>query len=137
MKNQNRAYLYTGTVVLFWATVSSVFKLSLRYISPYQLLLYSSLSSLFVLFIFIVKDNKFKELLNKTWKEYFIIFIMGLLNPYLYFIFLFKAYELLPAQEAQPITYTWPVIMIFLAVPILKQKISKYDIISLFSYIKF
>ena len=132
MKNQSKAYFYTSIAVLFWATVSSVFKLSLRYMSPYQLLLYSCLSSIIVLLFFVIKTGKLKELFSKTWKEYLIIFIMGLLNPYLYFIFLFKAYELLPAQEAQPITYTWPIIMIFLSVPILKQKVTKYDIASLF-----
>ena len=34
----------------------------------------------------------------------------GFLNPFLYYIILFKAYSLLPAQEALSLNYTWPLV---------------------------
>ena len=40
----------------------------------------------------------------------------------LYYLILLKAYQLLPAQVAQPLNMIWPVILVFLSVPILKQK---------------
>lgn len=36
---------------------------------------------------------------------------------------LFKAYDLLPAQEAQPLNYTWAIVLAILSIPVLKQKV--------------
>jgi drug/metabolite transporter (DMT)-like permease len=33
---------------------------------------------------------------------------LGFMNPFLYYVLLFRAYDLLPAQQAQPLNYTWP-----------------------------
>jgi hypothetical protein len=41
---------------------------------------------------------------------------------------LFKAYDLLSAQEAQPLNYTWPVAVAILSVPFLKQSIARVSI---------
>jgi drug/metabolite transporter (DMT)-like permease len=49
---------------------------------------------------------------------------LGILNPFLYYVILFKAYSILPAQEAMTLNYTWPVMLILLSIPILKQKLS-------------
>jgi drug/metabolite transporter (DMT)-like permease len=45
---------------------------------------------------------------------------------------LFKAYDLLPAQEAQPLNYTWAITLALLSIPLLKQKIGIKDIFSVF-----
>ena len=55
---------------------------------------------------------------------------MGAINPFLYYLVLFKAYDLLPAQEAQAINYTWALMLTFLSVPLLKQKLSLSDIVA-------
>ena len=41
---------------------------------------------------------------------------------------MFKAYDLLPAQEAQAINYTWALMLAFLSVIFLKQKLTVKDI---------
>lgn len=132
MKNQVKAYIFGWIVVLLWSTVASVFKLSLEYVTPVQLLFYSAVMSMIILFFTLVIQKKLKNLLELSFKNIVIMFIQGLLNPFLYFILLFKSYDLLPAQEAQPITYTWPIMMVLLAWPILKQKITLFDVITLF-----
>ena len=48
---------------------------------------------------------------------------LGFLNPFLYYVILFKAYSLLPAQEAQPLNWTWPIMLVLLSIAILKQPI--------------
>lgn len=55
---------------------------------------------------------------------------LGSINPFLYYLVLFKAYDLLPAQEAQAINYTWALMLAFLSVPLLKQKLTFGDIIA-------
>jgi drug/metabolite transporter (DMT)-like permease len=49
---------------------------------------------------------------------------MGFINPFGYYLALFKAYELLQAQEAGVLNYTWPVVLVILSAVFLKQQIS-------------
>ena len=62
--------------------------------------------------------------------NYKLVFTLGLINPFLYYLVLFKAYDLLPAQEAQAINYTWALMLAFLSVIFLKQKLTLKDIIA-------
>lgn len=62
-----------------------------------------------------------------TGRQYLQSLGMGFLNPFLYYLILFKAYDLLPAQEAQPLNYTWAITLALLSIPLLKQKISLLD----------
>jgi len=55
----------------------------------------------------------------------------GFLNPFLYYVVLFKAYSLLPAQEAQPLNFTWPIVLVFLSAPMLGQRIRPLSILAL------
>jgi len=54
--------------------------------------------------------------------------ILGLLNPFAYYLVLFHAYDLLPAQEAQPLNYTWPIVLALLAAIVFRQPLRVYDI---------
>lgn len=62
--------------------------------------------------------------------NYKLVFTLGLINPFLYYLVLFKAYDLLPAQEAQAINYTWALMLAFLSVIFLKQKLTIKDILA-------
>lgn len=124
MQDQHKAYLYAGISVLLWATVASAMKISLAYLDFLQLLFLSVSVSLVVLFIVIIAQGKLKNVFKLPLKAYLKSAVFGLINPFLYYIVLFKAYDLLPAQEAQPLNYTWPIMMTLLSIPILKQKIN-------------
>ena len=49
-----------------------------------------------------------------------------MLNPFLYYLVLFRAYDLLPAQEAQPLNYTWPIVLVLLSAIMLHQRLRWY-----------
>jgi len=49
----------------------------------------------------------------------------GIVNPFLYYVVLFEAYDRLPAQIAQPLNYTWAIALALLAVPVLGQRLSR------------
>src|ERR1035437_10606431 len=57
--------------------------------------------------------------------------ILGLINPFLYYLILLNAYRLLPAQVAQPLNMIWPIILVFLSVPVLGQKIERKSFLAL------
>jgi drug/metabolite transporter (DMT)-like permease len=132
MTDQRRAVLLALTAVGFWSTVAVAFKLSLRYLTVIELLLVSSVVSTLVLALILIAQSKFREVFSCTAKEYRLSLCLGLLNPFLYYLILFQAYELLPAQQAQPINYTWAIMLSLLAVPLLKQKINYRQAVSLF-----
>ena len=132
MTTQGRAYLYAGIAIFFWSTVASAFKIALRYLDFYQLLFIASWTSFVILFLTAVLMGKSRTILNTPPAGYVRSAMYGFLNPFLYYIILFKAYSLLPAQVAQPLNMIWPIVLVFLSVPFLKQKIAVKSFIALF-----
>ena len=123
MTSSSKALLYGLAAVLLWSTVATAFKLSLRYLDPVELLLYSSLASTLVLALILIGQGKLGLITQGRREDYLLSLALGFLNPFLYYLVLFKAYALLPAQQAQPLNYTWAITLSLLAVPLLKQKI--------------
>jgi len=132
MKNQKKAVITALTAVLFWATVASAFKIALKEMDHYHLLLFSTLSSTIILFIMMIFRRKLGELKKINRNALLFSALAGFFNPFLYYLVLFKSYSLLPAQIAQPLNYTWPIMLVLLSIPFLKQKIDKKSIIALF-----
>lgn len=127
MRSQKQAYLYGLTTVLLWSTVATAFKLSLRYLDTFQLLLYAALTSTLVLGVILIVQRRFHLIFTCSRQQYVQSLILGLINPFAYYLILFKAYDLLPAQEAQPLNYTWAITLALLSIPLLNQKISRWD----------
>lgn len=123
MADQRRAIFFALTAVLLWSTVATAFKLSLKYLSPVELLLYSAIFSTLVLAVILYLQKKWHLVFQCSQKEYLLSLLLGFLSPFLYYLILFKAYDLLPAQQAQPINYTWAITLSLLSVPLLKHKI--------------
>ncbi len=131
MKNQTKAYLLALTAVLFWSTIGTAFKVSLRYLDPLSLLFFSSFTASFVLALFILITNNLQQLRRTTIKDLGVSAFLGLLNPFLYYVVLLKAYDRLPAQEAGTLNYIWPLVLVLLSIPLLKQKISTMSILAI------
>jgi drug/metabolite transporter (DMT)-like permease len=131
MTDKGRAYLLALTVVFFWSTVASAFKLSLRYLSVIELLLYSTFFSTAVLFLIIVLQKKMPLIKALKKRDYLYSMLLGFLNPFLYYLVIFKAYSLLPAQIAQPLNMIWGIVLVLISIPILKQKVRLIDMAAL------
>jgi len=123
MKTQTKAYLYAAGAVACWSTVASAFKLALRELDYVQLLFISSIVSTCVLFLVVLVQKKWRLLVGQTARDVLKSAALGFVNPFVYYLVLFKAYDLLPAQEAQPLNYAWPIVLSILAVPLLGQKL--------------
>ncbi|MBP1674440.1 MAG: hypothetical protein H6Q24_578, partial [Bacteroidetes bacterium] len=92
----------------------------------------ASVTSTLALFIILLSEGKTALLRNNSKRDLFSSALLGLINPFLYYLILLRAYQLLPAQIAQPLNMIWPIILVFLSVPILKQKIKSRSFIALF-----
>lgn len=125
MRNQRRAIVMASFVVFFWATVATAFKLALGGMGAVTLLIISSTTALFVFAINLGINGKLlKTLRSLIDRETLIRSVwQGALNPFIYYLILFQGYSLLPAQIAQPMNFSWQVVMIVLMAIFMKQKI--------------
>ncbi|HTZ39725.1 MAG TPA: DMT family transporter, partial [Syntrophales bacterium] len=123
MERQTKAYLYAGATVLLWSTVASAFKLTLSHLSFLEMLFGASVVSMSALFLILLAQGKLSLISTYSREEIARSAVLGFLNPFLYYVILFKAYSLLPAQEAQPLNWTWPIMLVLLSIAILKQPI--------------
>lgn len=130
MQNQTKAYLLTLIAVTFWGTAASAFKIALQYVTPYILLFYAALVSTIALFVIIILQGKVSQLSKITLTQIGKAALLGFLNPFLYYTVLFKAYSLLPGQIAMALNYGWPLALTLLSVPILKQALSRAQLIA-------
>ncbi|MDP8240236.1 MAG: DMT family transporter [Candidatus Hatepunaea meridiana] len=131
MTNQTKAYIYTIITVLLWSTVASAFKIALQELDFVQLLFYASCFSLLSLLAVLVVQRKIHLLIDLTKRDLVYSSLLGLINPTIYYLILFKAYDMLPAQEAQPLNWTWPIMLTILSVPLLKQKLTSKKVIAI------
>jgi len=105
--------------VLLWSTVATGFKLGLTVMTPVQLLLVGSCVSALVFVPAAMRQGWPARSFDPGEGLRF-----ALLNPVLYYLILFEAYDRLPAQIAQPLNYTWAIMLALLAVPLLGQKLT-------------
>ena len=129
-KDQKKAFIYGGIAVAAWSTVATAFKICLRYMSPEMMLFLSAVFSTIILLAVNISQKKFSHFLRQSWKDYLRSALLGSLNPFIYYLILFEAYSRLPAQLAQPLNYTWPIVLMLLAAPILKQPITLRNILA-------
>lgn len=130
MKDQKQAMLYGLGTVLLWSTVATAFKLSLRDLAPVQMLLIAVGASVVVMAAILVLQRRWHLVFSLTRKQYLQSVGMSLINPCLYYFFLFGAFDRLPAQEAQPLNYTWALVLAYLSVPFLGQRLRPLDIVA-------
>jgi len=131
MKSQKKAYLFAMAAIACWSTIGSAFKISLRYLEPVELLFFSSMVACLALFLILLAQGKLSLLKKLSAREVMMSAFLGLLNPFLYYLVLLKAYDLLKAQEAGTLNYIWPLFLVLLSIPMLKQKISSGSIVAI------
>ena len=131
MKDSNKALLFVSIAVLSWSTVATAFKIALRHYSLFELIFVSALTAVAIFALVITFQKKWNLLKTINRKELASFAFIGLLNPAIYYIILFKSYDLLPAQIAQPINYFWPILLVILMAIFTKQRIAGYKFIGM------
>lgn len=106
-----RPIILGSIAVLSWSTVATAFKMALRTMSVYEMLLVASLTALLIFTGWILITGERRELARLTLPLLGRFALMGLVMPTVYYAILFMAYDYLPAQVAQPINYIWPILL--------------------------
>jgi drug/metabolite transporter (DMT)-like permease len=109
--------------------VATAFKIALNGMDFLHLLLISSGTALLFLSVILILKKQFTQSFSVSRKHYLSSAILGFLNPFLYYLVLLKAYAILPAQFAMSLNYIWPITLVLLSIPLLKQKIGLRSIL--------
>jgi drug/metabolite transporter (DMT)-like permease len=131
MSSQQKATLLALIAVLFWSTIGSAFKLTLQYLDFLNILLYASFVSLALFLILLVLQGKLAQVGKSTKKDILHSALLGLLNPFLFYVTILKAYDILLAQEAVVLNYVWPITLTLFSIPLLKQKIGWKSVLAI------
>jgi len=130
-KNNTSALILATFVLLFWSGVASAFKIALRDLSPFELLFTATSISFLILSIIMLIGGKFRLLSSLSRADLLKLIFAGILNPVFYYLILFKAYDLLPAQFAQAINFTWPLLLALFTVILGREKFHPLRILAL------
>ena len=125
-----KEYIYAIISVLLWSTTATVTKILLGNLDSMQILLLGSLFAVIFLFIINCIKGNLKEVKNYKLKDYFKIFVIGILGTFLYNLFLFLGINTLQASQAFIINYLWPIMTVIFACLILKEKMTLRKIIA-------
>ena len=131
MDKTRSSYIYAGLAIFFWSTVPTAFKIGLGEMAILPMLTIASITSTMVLTAIVVAGGKSGIIWMQGRRDLLNSALLGFINPFLYYLILLKAYQILPAQVAQPLNMIWPIILVFLSVPLLKQKIAGKSFIAL------
>ncbi|MCL6269067.1 DMT family transporter [Sansalvadorimonas sp. 2012CJ34-2] len=106
-KNQNKALMLGLITVMLWSTVATAFKLSLSLLTPIQLVSLAAVVSTVALTAGSWLNEKLQQVPRIIRQKPLLYFTLGALNPAAYYLALFAGYDLLPAQVASPVNYSW------------------------------
>ncbi|TVZ39567.1 EamA-like transporter family protein [Alteromonadaceae bacterium 2753L.S.0a.02] len=129
--SDKKAIVFALLAVFCWSTVATAFKLALQQQSIYQLLMIANGVSLVTFAIALLSQKKLKQAVTH-WPAMPTTLMLAVLNPVVYYVLLFAAYNQLPAQVAQPINYTWALSLTVLSVPLLGHRVTRRDSLALF-----
>ena len=125
MQDTDRRAVKLGLgAVMLWSTVATAFSLSLQYLTPLQLVTLATVISWCFFAIRLSAPERRSALRVTSSKARATGLLVGWLNPGLYYLVLFAAYDRLPAQEAMAINYSWGITLALLAAPLLRQRLS-------------
>lgn len=131
MSNQIKSYIFAFAAIILWSTVATAFKFALESYNFIQVLFVSSATATIMLFFVNIYTKNYTKLKYINKSQLFKSLLGGLLNPFIYYLILFKAYDLLPAQMAQSLNYTWPIVLVILSAILYKYKLKPKTYFSL------
>src|SRR5437588_11928706 len=95
------------------------------------MLFYSTIFSCVVMYCIVLFEKKTHVLKTYTVSDYAKIGVSGFLGTYLYYVLLYAALALTSASEGFILAYTWPMLVIILAFPLLKERLTLKKICSI------
>lgn len=130
LKASQNPFVLMPILLLMWGSLAAISKLLLNNLDSYQVLFYMyGIGVIAFLVIFLFK-GQLRSIFSWKFSEIVLLLSCGTLT-FLYDFFYLKSLELIPAVEASMLNYLFPIFIVLLAIPIHKEKLNLYKIISI------
>jgi drug/metabolite transporter (DMT)-like permease len=127
-----RSFFHLGLCILSWGLIPVVTKHILVELNNLQMLFYSTIFSCIVMGGIVLFQKKASLLATYAIHDYAKIGVLGFLGTYVYYVLLYGALALTSASEGFILAYTWPMLVIMLAFPLLKERLTVKKLCSIF-----
>lgn len=117
-------------LLLIWGSVAAVSKLVLNQLDSYQVLFYMYGIGVVIFGVILVVKSQGKTILSWRLSEWMLVLACGVFT-FLYDFLYLKSLELIPAVEASMLNYLFPIFIVVFAIPIHKEKLNRYKILSI------
>lgn len=128
---ERRALWLALAATLLWSTVATAFKLALEQVTPSQLVALASMVSTLILATLLLLRGQLGSALCGLFVSFRRTFLRALASPILYYAVLFEAYARLPAQVAQPLNYSWALLLSGLGAVFLGHRLQRREVTGL------
>ncbi len=119
-----KSFFFLGLCILSWGLIPVVTKYILIELNNLQMLFYSTIFSCVVMGGIVLFQKKTSVLASYSIHDYPKVGVLGFLGTYLYYVLLYGALALTSASEGFILAYTWPMLVIILAFPLLREKLT-------------
>ena len=134
--SNQRALIYALSAVGLWSTMATAFKWALEFNTPMALITLAATVSWCFFGVRVIGADSLKSMREMKSAPVIRCLLLGLLNPAFYYWILFTAYDLLPAQDAMAINYTWGLTLPLVASLFSRTLPTKYETgLALLSYL--
>lgn len=123
-ENRRYALIYTLTCVVLWSFIPIVSRFGQASLDNYQFLFWSSILSFIVVSISTGIAGKLSQLKTYSTQEIGNAFVLGFLGTCLYYLFLYYGYAHAEGLEVLVLQYTWPVFIVILSLPFLRETLT-------------
>jgi drug/metabolite transporter (DMT)-like permease len=127
-----KSFFYLGLCILSWGLIPVVTKHILVELNNLQMLFYSTIFSCIVMGGIVLFQKKARVLVAYSIRDYAKVGVLGFLGTYLYYVLLYGALALTSASEGFILAYTWPMLVIILAFPLLRERLTVKKLFSIF-----
>ena len=127
-----KSFFFLGLCILSWGLIPVVTKYILIELNNLQMLFYSTIFSCIVLGGIVLFQKKTSVVATYSIHDYAKVGVLGFLGTYLYYVLLYGALALTSASEGFILAYTWPMLVIILAFPLLREKLTIKKLCSIF-----
>ena len=131
-RRTHRAYAYLTLCILTWASIPVASKKALAGLDSWQFLFYSTILSFLALGGVLLAQGKRRNLSRYAIRDYGIMAGLGFLGCYLYYVLLYAALARTTAAEGFILAYTWPILVLILAVILLGEPLTARKLIAIF-----
>lgn len=134
--SNQRALIYALAAVGLWSTMATAFKWALEFNTPMALITLAATVSWCFFGVRVIRAGSLNSMREMKSALLLRCLLLGLLNPAFYYWILFTAYDLLPAQDAMAINYTWGLTLPLVASLFSRTLPTKYEAgLALLSYL--